>query len=254
VRIRQILANLVSNAIKFTHQGHVRVTVEQIFRDDAGTLLRLAVTDTGIGVPQDQIDRIFDKFTQADSTTTRRYGGTGLGLAICTQLVELMNGNIEARSKVGEGTTIVVTLNLPVADRVDEIDDDLGRAASRRAAPLKAHVLVVEDNIVNQELAATLLRNMGCTVDVADDCLAAISMTANQYYDVIFMDCQMPEMDGYAATRAIRSTESQSDCHTPIIALTASAMSGDREKCLDAGMDDYITKPILHEDLLAVVE
>jgi signal transduction histidine kinase/DNA-binding response OmpR family regulator len=394
-RLRQVLLNLVGNAIKFTPRGHVFVKIECEAWTEQDVQVRFAVEDTGIGIPEDKLAHIFEEFTQADASTTRRYGGTGLGLAISRQLVELMGGSLGVTSHVGAGTTFWVSLRLPLAEsgstmpspprdlagvRVLIVDDNpvnrrvlheqvvqwglrngsvasgaealaalrsaqtsgdpyqiaildyqmpemngeiLGRAikadptlwetvlvlltsVSQRidtqrltaagfaavlmkpvralqlmnalatvwgaqalsvspqgtkvpkslgpypagfATPLaaahlmRARVLLAEDNIVNQKLAVRMLEKLGCRVDVAADGQEAINMLAMLPYDLVFMDCEMPELDGYAATREIRRREGPSR-HTPIIAMTAHAMAGDREKCLGAGMDDYISKPV----------
>ena len=404
-RIRQVLTNLVSNAIKFTERGHVLVEVDSEGQSNGKAQLRVSVRDTGIGVPPDKLHHIFDKFTQADASTTRQYGGTGLGLAISKQLAELMGGTVGATSRPGEGSTFWFTLCLPVdpeaprapfplptADlegvRVLIVDDHeinrrvlqeqleswnlrhqgvasgeealaalrqahragapyhialldhrmpgmdgetLGRvikadpelretvlvllasfgqrgdaerfleagfagylvkpvrqshlmdalasvwgagtqerptvlvtrhtlaeAKSRGAKPVapttraelfRMRVLVAEDNVVNQRVAVRMLEKQGCRVDVAANGVEALEMLKALPYDLIFMDCQMPEMDGFEATAEIRRREKLSGHHVPIIAITANAMQGDRERCLEAGMDGYIAKPIEPEEL-----
>jgi signal transduction histidine kinase/CheY-like chemotaxis protein len=407
-RLRQILTNLTGNAIKFTAEGHVAIEVESLGETDTSATLRLGVTDTGIGIPPDKLERIFERFSQADSSTTRRYGGTGLGLAISTQLVDLMGGRIGVESEVGVGTTFWLTVELPLdprpvlsqapADslaglRILVVDDNelnlrvfaeqtrranvrlglatcgeqalaalseaaaagdpfrivvldyqmpemdgvevartilavdswrestavvmlssmgqRGEAASlaamgieacfakpmrqheilsglatvwearqRRGAPLaegslgsapasapkepqgapaaptraKARVLLVEDNRVNQKLASRMLDRLGCRVDVAGDGRQALDLLAGEKYDIVLMDCQMPEMDGFETTRRIRASEGTHSGRMPIVALTASAMAEDRERCLDSGMDDYLAKPIHRRDLELVVE
>lgn len=424
-RVRQILINLVGNAIKFTQVGHVLINIESEGGIDGEVRLRLTIKDTGIGIPEDKIDKIFDKFTQADASTTRRFGGTGLGLAISKQLIELMGGTIEVTSRIGEGSTFCFTLRLRLDNherstslpqgalmgvRILIVDDnevnrcvlreqvthwgmrndsvasgrealtalrvacteedpyqvaildyqmpgmdgeELGRAikadpllqktslimltslgdrdgeakrlekagfaaylhkparqahlfdvlsavvgvrsqsvslklvtsssleeAQRTETPLTltedkgihARVLVAEDNTVNQKLAVRLLEKLGCRVDVAANGKEAVEMIALLPYDLVFMDCQMPEMDGFDATRLIREREGKwskerrrlnadpllsswesSISHLPIIALTANAMQGDRERCLAAGMDDYVSKPMKAAVLKAVL-
>jgi signal transduction histidine kinase/DNA-binding response OmpR family regulator len=394
-RVRQVLLNLVSNAIKFTTRGHVFVNVTCERRTDQDVQVRFSVEDTGIGIPEDKLAHIFDKFTQADASTTRRYGGTGLGLAISRQLVEIMGGNLGVTSQLGVGSTFWVRLRLPLAEsepaapgpprelagvRVLIVDDNpvnrrvlheqvvrwglrngsvasgaealaalraaqasedpyqiaildyhmpemdgemLGRAikadptlqttvlvmltsvsqrmdvqrllaagfgavaikpvrasqlmnalatawgaqmlsippespnaptpASPRAAtlgvlsaadqPMRARVLLAEDNIVNQKVAVRMLEKLGCRVDVAADGREAVEMLAMLPYDMVFMDCEMPELDGYRASMEIRRRQGTGR-RIPIIAMTAHAMAGDREKCLAAGMDDYISKPV----------
>ncbi len=430
-RIRQILTNLVSNAIKFTERGHVLINVEGEDHLNGAANLRLSVEDTGIGIAKEKLADIFNKFTQADTSTARRYGGTGLGLAITRQLVELMGGTVEVSSRLGEGSKFRVSLPLPVdsestagplpkgdlaglrvlivadnevnlrvlheqlsswglqADAVASGEEplralreahtagdpyrialldyffmpgmnglELGgaiksditlqetllvmltsmgqrgdanllkeagfaayltkpvrpsqlldvlsavwvasvqgveldmvtrhtlaearadgeRSAPSKGLPVKARVLVAEDNIVNQKVAARMLEKLGCRVDVAANGKEAIEMLERLPYDLVFMDCQMPEMDGFEATAAIRAREASgakrkaSDedgfdtrhstdntqhskvTHIPIVAMTANAMKGDRERCLEAGMDDYLSKPVRSEELLGMLE
>ncbi len=239
-RLRQVLLNLVSNAIKFTEAG--RVTIRA--RGDSNGMLRIEVLDTGIGIAPEQMDRLFTQFTQADSSTTRKYGGTGLGLAISKQLVELMGGQIGAQSQPGAGSTFWFTL--PFADA--------RRLRSPMLDDIAVRVLVVEDHAVNRMLATRLLKKFGCDVAVAENGLIACDRIAHETYDLVFMDCQMPEMDGFEATRVIRGREIRTGRHLPIVALTANVMSEDRERCLDAGMDDYIPKPCSAADFERTLE
>ena len=404
-RIRQVLTNLVGNAIKFTEKGHVLINVECLNKTNSEAQLRMSIEDTGIGIPEDKLNYIFEKFTQTDASTTRRYGGTGLGLAISRQLVELMGGTIGATGLPGQGSTFWFTLQLPLDDQYLEhsllqsnlegvrlliVDDNeinrrvlqeqvsswgminnscstgeealkalreahangtpyqiaildyrlpdmtgetLGRAIkenpSLQKTPLvmltsvgrrgdakrmaeagftaylvkpvspsqlldtlstvwgtwiagmsielitrhtlaesqtakttpatktekfkHAHVLVVEDNIVNQKLVTRMLEILDCSVDVAANGLEAVELVKKLTYDLVFMDCQMPEMDGYEATAEIRRYEDTSK-HTPIIAMTAHTMQGDREKCLEAGMDDYVPKPIKKQSVSEMIK
>jgi CheY-like chemotaxis protein len=250
-----VLVNLVANAIKFTEAG--RVTIRASAITDAE--LRIEVEDTGIGITQEQLSRLFTKFTQADSSTTRKYGGTGLGLAISKQLVELMGGHVGAQSRPGEGSTFWFTLpSAPPADatatlRVPALAPPLEPSVEQINAP-PARVLVVEDHAVNRMLATRLLKKLGCQVDHAENGRIACERTAQHNYDLVFMDCQMPELDGFEATRLIRERERASNQRTPIIALTANAMSEDRERCLQAGMDDYITKPYSERDFAQALQ
>ncbi|HUO12148.1 MAG TPA: ATP-binding protein [Caulobacteraceae bacterium] len=237
-RLRQIFANLVSNAIKFTAQGGVVARFEAA---DAGGL-RLTVVDTGIGIPQDKIPHLFEKFTQADSSTTRQYGGTGLGLAICRELAQLMGGQISVRSELDKGSTFVVELPFQRAAAADaEASDDAGVDVSQRSV----RVLAAEDNIVNQKVLKAIVEPMGVDLSIVGDGRAAIEAWRDGAFDVILMDIQMPVMDGIAAARAIRTAEAAAGLpRTPILALTANALVHQVEEYLAAGMDGHIAKPI----------
>jgi len=262
-RVQQVLRNLVGNAMKFTEQGRVRVEVSQETRNGTAQIY-FSVEDTGIGIPAQKVDVIFDSFTQADASTTRRFGGTGLGLAISKRLVNMMGGMMGVNSEPGTGSTFWFTLPLALPAETQgaaPVPEDRAEglraftapgSPSRAIAPLEfadVQVLVVEDNAVNQKLARWILEKMGCRVDVADDGKVGVEMAMQQSYAAIFMDCQMPQMDGFEATREIRRREG-SGPRRAIVAMTANAMRGDREKCLAAGMDDYISKPISKNDLL----
>jgi len=402
-RIRQVLMNLVGNAIKFTHEGHVFINVDRLGGDDKGVRLCISVEDTGIGIEEEKIGSVFEKFTQADGSITRRYGGTGLGLAISRQLVELMGGEIAVESVVGVGSTFSFTLSLPLdlespvdaplsgglegvrvlllhrhdkvravlteqinvcgaravgldtgAAAVSElhaavqdgdpygiavvaydvpdmtvealativksdaslrgivlvmlttlgeqgeaerlravgfdayltrpsrpsqladvlsavwsvkqrgvrevfvtrhtISESIAHEAASVQAPTRGHVLVAEDNMVNQRAAARMLEVLGCTVDVVNNGREALDKLKAVDYDLVLMDCQMPEMDGYEATREIRRRESGSGGHTTVVAMTAHALAGDREKCFEAGMDDFVAKPIRKELVAEVID
>ena len=237
-RIRQVLTNLAGNAIKFTHQGHVLITVGCDDQSGEVANLRLTVKDTGIGIPEDKLEQIFDKFTQAHGSIAEQYGGTGLGLAICHQLVELMDGAISVTSRMGEGSTFRFDLRLPISPAEPAVaPSDSASAETVRLAgtkPVSARVLVVEDNVFNQRVAAEMLRKHGCWVDVAANGREAVDMIQTFPYDLVFMDCQMPEMDGYEATAEVRLLEPEIK-HVPIIAMTANAMQGDRERCFSLG-------------------
>ena len=253
-RIRQVALNLVGNAIKFTERGRVLVEVSSTTITDRLTSVRIAVHDTGIGIPSAGLGMLFEKFRQLDPSPTRKHGGTGLGLAISKQLAELMGGTLTVTSQVGEGSTF--TMELPL--RTNPLprtapDEEKSEAPGRPVSFAGTRILLVEDNVVNQKVGAAQLGKLGCRVDVAANGLEALEMTAQLPYDLIFMDCQMPEMDGYETTSLIREREG-ADRHTPIIALTAGAMAKDRERCVQAGMDDYLSKPFrpaqLHELLV----
>jgi signal transduction histidine kinase/AmiR/NasT family two-component response regulator len=249
-RIRQVLINLLSNAVKFTPKGRVTVHASSTPTTTNMSLIRIAVTDTGIGIDEETLARLFQPFTQADNSTARTYGGTGLGLTISAQLVERMGGTISAQSVPGEGSTFAFELELPLADRSERTVrmpakfEPLGeRDAAGNLSESAPLVLVAEDNPVNQMLAARLLDRCGYRSEVVANGNEVLEATAHNAYAAILMDCQMPELDGYDATRAIRRRETP-PAHIPIIATTAHSMSGDREKCLEAGMDDYVSKPI----------
>jgi len=242
-RIRQVVLNLVSNAIKFTDSGHVLVEAASKAISGGVASIRIAVRDTGIGIPAERQGMLFQRFQQLDSSTTRKYGGTGLGLAISKHLVELMGGTLSLTSQVGEGSTFAVEIPLQVNPLL-RVEPREGKSQEPSSLPSFAgkRVLLAEDNIVNQKVAEALLGKLGCRVDLAANGLEASDMAAQLPYDLIFMDCQMPEMDGYQATSEIRQREGAAR-HTPIIALTAGVMAEDRERCLQAGMDDYVSKP-----------
>jgi PAS domain S-box-containing protein len=248
-RLGQVLSNLISNAIKFTSVGEVRVRAYVAGEDPSGVLLGVEVVDSGIGIRKDQMDRLFEPFRQADASTTRTHGGTGLGLAISRQLVTAIGGDIGARSTPGEGSTFWFTARLP---RSRPGVRRLEPAEPRRSDGLRhGHVLLVEDNEVNQLVALGFLESLGYTADVAANGEEAVTRAADATYDAILMDLQMPVLDGFAATRQIRAAEGGR--RVPIIAMTASAFEGEREKCLAAGMDDFLTKPVDSTRLASVL-
>ncbi len=254
VRFRQILSNLLGNAVKFTDSGYVEVTTSiKQNRDDSLTLL-CSVKDTGIGIAQDKQSTIFDVFTQEDLSTTRKFGGTGLGLSISKQLCELMGGNIRLESVKGHGSTFSFTVSLKPAD--EALLDPVYQASSlKREKGKKRKVLIVEDNDINQVIVKQHLSHH--TTLSAKSGLEALEALNKMKvtFDVILMDCQMPEMDGFEATKRIRNGEAgERYKYVPIIALTANAMKGDKERCVNAGMDDYLSKPFDAEDLIDKVE
>jgi signal transduction histidine kinase/CheY-like chemotaxis protein len=253
-RIRQVLINLVSNAIKFTAVGQVTVRVDCISHDDATAVMQWTVSDTGIGIAVDRIGNLFGEFVQADNSISRRFGGTGLGLAISKRLVEHMGGSISVTSKSGEGSTFRVHLTLPiVAAPVDEIRQMPGQpaawAAMRAALGRSPRLLFAEDNATNQFVARRMLRDLDIHLDMVANGLEAVEAVSRIAYDVIFMDMQMPEMDGVTAARTIRS-QGGALAAVPIIALTANALPQDKQACLDAGMNQFLTKPVTREGLL----
>jgi hypothetical protein len=258
-RIRQVVTNLVGNAVKFTPKGSIRVTVECAGQDAGEARMRIAVRDTGVGIPPEKIGSLFEKFSQVDSSVTRRYGGTGLGLAIARQLTELMGGSIAVESRLGEGSKFSLTLPLRQDSEPRAGDDvallrELRMAASGAGwfgmfAGLGLRVLVAEDNPVNQKVAVGMLEKLGLRTDLASNGREAVELRAMLHYDLILMDCQMPEMDGYEAAREIRRAE-EGRKRTAIVAMTAEAMTGARERCVAAGMDDHIAKPVRWEDMV----
>ena len=259
-RLRQALVNLVGNAVKFTEQGAVTVLAEATSSDDEAHVVRFEVRDTGIGISPEARERLFRPFTQGDSSTTRRFGGTGLGLAISRRLVEMMGGRIEVASEDGAGSTFSFTVRLGRgdADAVARAARDAASASSLPDAPLpraprRGRVLIAEDNVVNQKVTVSMLERLGFAAEVVGTGQEAAAAVRRERYDAILMDGQMPGMDGYEATSRIRAFEGPVR-HTPIIALTAGAMRGDRERCLAAGMDDYVAKPMSPEQLEAVLQ
>ena len=254
-RLHQVILNLVSNAIKFTPSGAITVRVSATpSPDDIHVTIRVEVADSGIGIDPANLQRMFEPFTQADVSTTRLYGGTGLGLAISRELVELMGGTISAESQVGEGSTFWFELELtvgaePAIPPAPAPPSSVIARESWADAPL---VLIAEDSQINQIVAARALERCGCRAHVVSDGLEAIEAFSRQRYDAVLMDCQMPNMDGYQATAELRRLEAAGQ-HTPVIAMTAHAMAGDRKRCLDAGMDDYVSKPMRHADLAPVL-
>ncbi len=264
-RLRQVLLNLIGNAIKFTAVGGVTIRIDIESEAENAATLRFSVRDTGIGIPADKQDLIFEAFRQADGSTTRKYGGTGLGLAICVRLVNMMGGTIGVESEPGKGSTFHFTAIFGVsrvpgdAQPTDSLSlrnmlTVVGTGASGSDPRATLRVLVAEDNPINQRLAMRLLEKRGHSVAVAATGREALECTERERFDLILMDVQMPDMDGLEATVIIRQREKEHGGYTPIVALTAHTMTGDRERCLDAGMDNYINKPIDAVKFLEVVE
>ena len=267
-RIRQVLLNLVSNAVKFTDAGEITVLLEHTILNDTELVAKISVRDTGIGIDKEDSIRLFEDFTQADGSTTRRFGGTGLGLAISRRLVELMGGEIGAYPNADRGSTFWFSLRLPMAkasddhieqdesttpvvaapssSKTEEVDERLGRFSGR--------VLLVEDTVSNQIIAKSILEKLGLQVEVADDGYKAVELCSDKEYDLIFMDCQMPGIDGFETTRILRKEFQVRKRSTPIIALTANAQNTDREACLSAGMDDFMSKPFLVDTMIDILE
>lgn len=257
-RVRQVLLNLLSNAIKFTSEGGISVCVSTVENLDDNVLVRFRIEDTGIGMNEKTIQRLFSPFSQADSSITRKYGGTGLGLSISRSLVELMGGTISVESVEGKGsifyfniclgrvsqTSVVVPVSDILDDRLPKFDTPLFK---------NTLILIAEDQKINQRLAMLQLREFGCEAVAVSNGKEAVDASQQTNYAAILMDCQMPEMDGFEAARTIRRMEQGSGKRVPIIAMTAQAMSGDREQCISAGMDDYISKPVTSKKLAEVL-
>lgn len=277
-RLRQVLTNLMGNAIKFTEEGVVRLRLAVVARGrvEAGVptvTLRWEVSDTGPGIDPAILPRLFEPFTQADTSIARKYGGTGLGLTIVRELVDLMGGDLIVTSEPGAGATFQVTLELPVTQTAEPVPAPGGSAAPAVSPVAGCRVLVAEDNTVNRMLAQAHLKALGCEVVLAADGSEALELVASQPVDVVLMDCRMPVLDGFEATRAIRAREAASaggageadgEAATgggtprvrplPIIALTANVMEDDRDACLEAGMDGFLSKPYSRAELLAALE
>lgn len=254
-RLKQVLLNLVGNAIKFTERGAVTLRVEPERLNGEELELKFSIADTGIGIPAEKQKAIFDPFSQGDASITRKYGGTGLGLAICLRLVTLMGGRIWLESEVGRGSIFYFTATFRLAEanlnRSQRPQAMNGLEHQDRAR--KLNVLLAEDNVVNQKLVVRFLERAGHRAVVAVNGLEALEKLAEENFDVVLMDVQMPEMDGIAATTAIRALEKTTKAHIPVIAMTAHALKGDRERCLAAGMDEYLAKPLTQRDLLETI-
>ncbi len=257
-RLRQVLFNLIGNAVKFTHRGQVEIRVGL-----ADANIRVEIRDTGVGIPKDKRAMVFGKFFQADASTSRKFGGTGLGLAISKRLMELMGGDIGFDSEEGVGSTFWVTFPMAMESETvptgDWVAHSAATAAPWQAVPSNAdetRVLLVEDNVVNQKVTGGMLKKFGCGFDVAQNGLQAVKMAFEKNYALILMDCEMPEMDGYEATREIRLREAveRNAQKVPvkrraILALTANAMAEDEARCLASGMDGFLVKPLNKEVL-----
>jgi CheY-like chemotaxis protein len=276
-RLRQVLTNLVGNAIKFTSRGEVTVEVSRceapanqpadIASDaptsDAATMLRFTVADTGIGISESAQERLFQAFAQADSSTTRRYGGTGLGLAISKELVEQMGGQIGLRSTLGQGAEFWFTVRLDPPLAAGPMPAPSADNSHRPSGLSGVRVLLAEDNPINQDVTRTMLKSLGCQVYVVDNGAKALAALRNSQFDIVLMDRQMPEMDGFDATAEIRARRllrprqpsgTAEPVRLPIVGLTASALKGDREICIAAGMDDYLAKPFRRDALRLILE
>ncbi len=260
VRLRQILTNLIGNAIKFTDKGSVELSVRQINKSPGRHLLKFEVTDSGIGIDPHLVDNLFNSFTQADSSTTRKYGGSGLGLAISKNLTELMDGEMGVKSKPGLGSTFWFTIPFTIRKASSDSAIKPSVAVIEKSGQVRKvsllttiKILVADDNRINQKVAVNILGKFGCQVTVAVNGQDAIKAWQTQPFDIILMDLEMPEMDGYEATTSIREKES-ADNHIPIIALTANAMQGVKDKCIATGMDDFLSKPFKKEELKKMLQ
>ncbi|MFL5765980.1 MAG: ATP-binding protein [Bacteroidia bacterium] len=250
IRLNQVLLNLAGNAIKFTEKGEVKINVKLLRDDGRNVRLFFSVEDSGIGIPNDKLDKIFESFTQVNATTTRKYGGTGLGLTIAKQIVEQQGGKISVSSKVNEGSTFSFILDFKhTKKKVRTLPDSLSDSTLHAADLSSVEILVVDDNRVNQRVAALTLKKWNANVTLADDAITAIEKMKNKAFDLVLMDIAMPEMDGIVATQFIRTQLPPPASTTPIIAMTASALIGEEEKCIAAGMNDYISKPFSPGDL-----
>ena len=254
-RLRQIIVNLIGNAIKFTERGQIRLEARVKAQDQDEIELHFTVRDSGVGIEPDKQSAIFEPFAQADGSTARRYGGSGLGLSICARLVEMMNGHIWLESRVGEGSCFHFTVRLAAASECDKEAGPATPAQSLTGSNRRPRrILLAEDNRVNQALAARILEKRGHTVTVAENGREALRILEDEQFDLVLMDVQMPEMDGFEATAAIRNAENASGRRLRVIAMTAHAVKGDRERCFAAGMDGYVSKPIRANELIEVVE
>jgi len=249
IRLRQILLNLLSNAVKFTSRGKIEVRAELVEAAIAEIELRFTVSDSGLGMTPEQQAKLFQPFTQAHKSTTRHFGGTGLGLAICKRLVELMNGSIGVNSSPGTGSEFSFTVKVQPSARGMALREP-AKVCPAVSMPVLSdvHILLVEDNTINQKVARMMIKDLGYKVDVANNGVEALNSFSSGKYDLILMDCLMPEMDGFEATRRIRAS-GPSGMRTPIIAMTANAFAQDREECLAAGMTDYLSKPVRQQEL-----
>jgi signal transduction histidine kinase/CheY-like chemotaxis protein len=259
IRLNQVLLNLTNNAIKFTEQGTVSIQINGTTSTSTHVGLEINIRDSGVGITPDVLETLFDSFKQADESTTRKFGGTGLGLAISKQIIELMNGSISAKSEPGIGSTFVVALDLK-RDESDKSDNGMESAIhgneyeeTTTEVNISGHVLVVDDNNINRIIVQHMLENFGITVSNAENGQDALNQLKQHTFDLVLMDCEMPIMDGHEATRAIRSMQSHKK-RTPIVALTADAYEKNRKKCEEAGMNDFLSKPIMEDVLLEMVK
>lgn len=255
VRLRQILLNLLSNAVKFTAAGNVELKAELASCAPDACEVRFSVSDEGIGMTPEQQSKLFRPFTQAEPSTTRKFGGTGLGLAICKRLVEFMGGHIGVESMRGQGSTFWFTIKAVAGSRSARAPSrtSVASTCSSKASTKAARLLLVEDNTINQKVALAMLKNLGYQADVARNGVEAVTAATCRHYDLVLMDCLMPEMDGFEATRRLRAQGGHC-AQLPIVAMTASAFTEDRDACLAAGMTDYLSKPVRESELAGKID
>jgi PAS domain S-box-containing protein len=259
-RIRQIIMNLMGNAVKFTEHGTITVSVNGPQTSAAAASISISVKDTGIGIPEDMQPRLFQKFIQVDSSTTRKFDGSGLGLAISKELLALMNGSITLSSTFGKGSEFIVNLTLPLLSQqqIEQLSIGENRQPPSSQSPptheFRVKVLLAEDNPINQAVAVHHLQRLNCMVTIVNNGQEACERHGAETFDIILMDCQMPLLDGYEASKAIRAAERSTGSHTPIVAMTAHALEGDKDKCMVAGMDDYLTKPLASDAFVRILE
>lgn len=254
IRLRQVMNNLIGNAIKFTKEGEVRVSLMLMDTNSKKATIKFMVSDTGIGISKENQEHIFDSFSQGDSSTSRQFGGTGLGLAISSELVRLIGGKLALESTPNVGSTFFFTLTLNLADQPEATDTRHRRHTHPSPeTENKLAILLAEDNIINRKLVTKVLEKYGHSVTTVTNGMDAIEKAMSNQFDMVIMDVMMPIMNGFEATRTIRMKELETNKHIPIIALTAKAMSGDREKCIEAGMDEYVSKPIRVQKLTEIV-
>jgi len=253
-RLSQVLINLISNAIKFTYSGEIKINARISKKINEIAYAHFEVTDTGVGIPGDKLESIFDSFSQADESITRKFGGTGLGLSIVKQLVDLQNGSIYVTSKENDGSSFSFTIPYEIGTTEDLIIDQTNKHERKIENQLTdMEVLIVEDNDINRLYATNIVKKWGCRVDEAENGLICLEKLKKKDYNVILMDVQMPVMDGFETTVAIRNSFEKPKSETPIIALTANAIKGDNEKCITLGMNNYLSKPFVPEDLFNII-
>ena len=262
----QVFSNLVSNAIKFTRNGSVNINIDSLKKDNEKVTIRFKITDTGIGITADKLEQIFSPFTQADISTTRKFGGSGLGLAISKQIIQMVDGKIWAKSNFGKGSSFYFQFTLPYFEdqRIKNIIPQQNSDKKRESDPINdtntdikkmLKILIVEDDKINQKVIELRMQSLGFKITIVENGKEAIDILKETDFDIVFMDIQMPILDGFETTKLIRSPKSQVKNHNiTIIAMTAFAMKGDKENCFSIGMNDYIPKPIKVEELKKILK